>query len=260
MKNILIIFAFLASVAFASITYTDDVTLLGTDGNINYYDLVPGGGAYTPPAGARSWWKFDGALTNGAGKIVDSTGNGNTATPDAGGKLVWNSTAGGVAEFPNSRDGFFNPDNNIINSSAAATIVVWCYFNGALADRFIILDDASAVNGARHFSAAFPLKAYKNGVSTANITSPINEWFLVGITWNDGDDLLNLYTNGYLAASISQAGTPWTATGIRFGERPSNPTWDYYGYMDDVMIYNSKAFTPTEMVAHYNGTKATYGL
>jgi hypothetical protein len=94
----------------------------------------------------------------------------------------------------------------------------------------------------------------------ARTQTPLQEWFFVVCTYNNGEGLL--YVNNELKASFNYPlsdGDFDTNRIVEIGRRASDSNRVMDGNISIAQIYN-KALTPEEVLQNFNATKSRYGL
>lgn len=234
---------------------------------IRWWDLAAatdadGETAYAPPStNLYLHWAFASGLTNAAGKVVDSSGNGRTGTPGSGSaRPTWASDYGGVALFEGDTD-YIAFDYVPMSGFSNATILCWAIPDTTPQNMHFILGDGVS-QGLFSYSGG-GMKARKNGSGgDTTPTAPITDdaWVLYAATFSIPDgNVVKLYTNAVLRGTSSSGGT-WTwGANSRMGNYYGQPTWDYAGGIGELMIYNMR-FTAQMITNYFNGTKTTYGF
>lgn len=108
----------------------------------------------------------------------------------------------------------------------------------------------------------FGVYPYTFGVGqiTASVSSPINNWYYVGVTYNSSSSLVTAYINGENVGTYSVNRIAPTTSYFGFGSYDtSNLVVGGYGNyrLGSYHLYN-RALTPNEVLLNFNDTKSRY--
>jgi hypothetical protein len=161
MRNVIVAIVLFASVARAGLTYTDDVTFLGTADGVNYYDLSGSVAAsWTDDGLLQAHWNLQADSTNAAGDYVGTTN-----------PLV-------ALNQPNLATGPARFDGIYTNQNGRAEDILW--FDGS--DDWLMATDMLAIdtNTMGAFSCWFFLDANNGGVllGTVQQATTTYQWWL----------------------------------------------------------------------------------
>ena len=225
-----------ASICMGAITYTDNVTSLGTSGGINYYDLsgsAPAVGADYPdlqPAFTNSTLFCE--FTNAGSEIADNSFYGLQAVSNGtgGAASTWNDTNGvfstsrdfdGVADFVRANDNA-NLSHGDSSSDSPFSMGAWVNMDDASSFWIISKSDANAnaeyVMGMSNLDK-FTVALYDSGVTASRTregsgteTSAEGAWTFYMMTY-DGVNAngITLYKNGALIAMAAGSDASYTA-------------------------------------------------
>lgn len=176
-------------------------------------------------------WSFpstgDWPLHDYPGKTgVDATGNGNTATCNAGQWWTSDATFGWVAEL-NGTDGACTTGRPAVNTGSNYTVMAWVRLNTTAAglNRTALSQDGDQLSGfyLQHdpsinkwsFKVPADDSAAPAGWTTAvsAVTPKVGEWTLLTGVYDGNAKNIKLYVNGTLQATTPVTGTPWGAWG-----------------------------------------------
>ncbi|MBN1378547.1 MAG: LamG domain-containing protein [Gammaproteobacteria bacterium] len=226
-----------------------------------------------PCSSAAIYYAMDEAAWSGAGSVVDSSGNGIDGNPQ--GTVSTASTTPAISGSPgtcgygvfpnNTAAGTIDAVDSTITPGATGAITFW--YNSSLVwdnnqDRMLL--DASANlgnNGAdKHFvvgifnnNGALRFELEDSGdtnsiAETGAQTFPAGTWVHIGITWDLGNNLIEVYLNGSLSASSNTNlnGTPGNWNSLYIGDnRDTNVGGGAYtgnsanGLIDELRYYNT---------------------
>ena len=288
MKHLVLLFALMAVVAKADITYTDDVTLIGTADGVNYYDLSGGGAAPADVGDPFAWWKMTATGTNTT-QILDfsDTGSANASNqPSVAGGPTLITTNGAFYSFDGADDKFSITNQPAFNTFTALTMS--CWFNLSTepeSDSWMIMMSqytSAGFSGQSYFcpkfgsalgfseparnKAGFALGDVQNGdgviVMAGATTIAVSNWYHFVATWDGGldPDSMELYING----------TNDSLTGIEAGVFPGMVGLDanlymggrqvgginsdaniFSGLLNDIRWFANEVLTPTQITNLY---------
>ena len=244
-----------------------------TDPNIISYWKMDDNGIFpedADDANLEAWWKFE---TGSGTVLVDELGvhNGSISNATWTGSGAFNASTNSLT-FDGSNDSvgsFASTTDFDYTAGGAFTVAAWVYIDSAsTTDMTVATNLGNPLSGSAKGWGMFVRSDDKvqfgmqesGGIYKYMKSSALsaNTWYYVVGTWDNGS--LNLYINGVLDnATPINSGTV-TSTTPAFGTmtigNSSTSTWDFYGKIDDVAIYND-ARTADEILRDYDTTKTT---
>jgi hypothetical protein len=226
-------------------------------------DIVIAGAADTT-TGLIVWYKFDNTTT------TDSSGNGNTGTPEGTHPTLVTGHIGSALSFTGTGTASgswidFSSVTGLGLATATSEITFACWVNTSALDTPLIsyrdasgtpvLDFVIGANGVDNAGTGRLSVIVRDdgggGLTGIHSTASINDstWHHVAFTRTSAK-LLTLYIDGVSVASATDTMTTsltpqltWAGVGVEHQQ-----TWTYGGLMDDVRIYN-RALATTDIAA-----------
>ncbi len=244
---------------YSRVLTSKEIKQLYNQGGSKITSQTPNAGGDSLKSGLVAHWTFDGADL--VSNVADKSGNGNngnlvgftsTTTAKTGGVLGQALKFDGVDDYvsiPNNLSSYFTNQEATFNvwlkkmqhtPSSSGNTGSW-YFNASDANNHYVWTDGSIYDGT--------FKTTRDNVGAGLISNRKN-WHMVTITRKAGANGWNYYQNGRLAYSTSGGTWDFATSNYKIGESASN-TYNFFGVMDDVRLYN-RVLSASEIQKLYN--------
>ncbi|GAB3261596.1 LamG-like jellyroll fold domain-containing protein [Nocardioides dilutus] len=217
-------------------------------------------------------WTFDEA----SGNAADSTGNGNTATLQAGASRTAGKVGANALNLTGATNSWASTPAPVIDTSQSYTVTAWARPSSLAAyhQTVVALDGNSIspfflkIEGGQYLFAARGSDSTGSTLATATgVAATAGTWAHLAAVHDNAANTISLYVNGVLRSTVA-FNSPWTANGVTAVGRAkwNGANVDFFtGAIDDVRLYD-RPLSASEIddlvpaVSYFDSVQATAGL